>query len=80
MISGDDIDAMREQPLDNGIDYLHDPVFQQVQYYVRLAFEEGYRAVMPHAPPHAWKLDWRNSIARKFLLDNGMITGNEGYK
>jgi hypothetical protein len=62
------------------IDYATDPIFQQVQYYVRLAFEEGYRAAKPATVKNEWKPDWFNSTGRNFLLDNGLITGNEGYK
>jgi hypothetical protein len=62
------------------VDYAVDPVFQQVQYYVRLAFEEGYRAAKPATVKNEWRPDWFNSIARKFLLDNGLISGNEDYK
>lgn len=62
------------------INYADDPVFQKVQYYVRLAFEEGYRSANPSTKSNEWRNAWINSTGRKFLLDNGLITGEEGYK
>ena len=75
MITQDDIDAMKpEKP--TKFDYLNDPVFQQMQFYVRLAFEEGYNSNRLWS----WRDGWLNSQSRKFLLDSGLITGKEGYK
>ena len=62
------------------IDYATDPVFQQFQYYVRLAFEEGYRAGKPDTVRNEWRGAWIHSQGRDFLVDNGLITDNEGYK
>ena len=62
------------------IDYATDLVFQQFQFYMRLAFEEGYRAGKPDTVRNEWRDYWQRATARKFLLDNGLITGNEGYK
>jgi hypothetical protein len=62
------------------INYATDPVFQQFQYYVRLAFEEGYRAGKPDTIRNEWRDNWQPSKCRAFLVENGLITGNEGYK
>jgi hypothetical protein len=63
------------------INYLTDPVFQQLQYYIRLSFEEGYRAGNTGVTmPNEWREDWTKSMAREWLLKNGLITGLEGYK
>ena len=62
------------------IDYATDPVFQQFQFYMRLAFEEGYRAGDPDTVRNEWRHHWKQSQGRAFLVDNGLITGDEGYK
>ena len=63
------------------IDYATDPVFQQFQYYMRMAFEEGYRAGnIGVTEPNEWRGDWMKSTGRRFLLENGLISGLDGYK
>jgi len=62
------------------IDYLNDPVFNAMQWWVRASFEEGYRSANQLAKPKEWLSGWMTSRARKFLIDNGLMTGNEGYK
>lgn len=62
------------------INYATDPVFQQFQYYMRVAFEEGYRAGKPSTQPKEWINDWINSTGRSFLLENGLISGKDDYK
>ena len=63
------------------INYAIDPVFQQFQYYMRLAFEEGYRAGnIGITKPNEWRADWVNSTGRRFLLENGLISGKDAYK
>ena len=83
MINQDDIDDMRP-------DYLNDPVFQRLQWEVRSAFEQGFRAgaksyggKVPNAlfgGEPAWRPYWLESRARAFLLANGLIAGDEGFK
>jgi hypothetical protein len=60
--------------------YKADPVFQQFQHYMRLAFEEGYRAGKPSTEKNEWRDDWINSTGRRFLLENGLISGEDTYK
>jgi hypothetical protein len=63
------------------INYAKDPVFQQFQYFMRLAFEEGYRAGnIGVTTPNEWRNDWMNSTGRRFLLENGLISGKDDYK
>jgi hypothetical protein len=63
------------------INYTTDPVFQQFQYFMRLAFEEGYRAGNIGLTQHnEWRADWMNSTGRRFLLENGLISGKDDYK
>ena len=76
MISGDDIETMAP------------PKIRKVsadiaQYYMRQAFEEGFRAAYQgQAKPtkNVWFPHWLNSRTRQTLVENRLITGNEGYK
>lgn len=68
-------------------DYESDPVFQKLQFEVRRAFEEGWRLAggdprsSPYDQPNVgWRAAWVNSQARKFLVDNGIITGLVKWK
>lgn len=88
MISGDDIEAMREDPQPLGKDfYMRDPVFQRLQWEVRAAFEAGYtaagvgRGVSNMNPQNGkWFDHWLVSKSRAFLVNNGLMTGSEGFK
>lgn len=69
------------------IDYEQDPVFQRLQWEIRNAFEEGWRAAGgdPVRSPHdqasrGWRLAWMNSRARKFLVANGITTNKVTWK
>ena len=63
------------------IDYATDPVFHQFQYYMRMAFEEGYRAGnIGVTQPNEWREDWLKSAPRKWLVDNGLISGNDAWR
>ena len=63
------------------IDYATDPVFQQFQYYMRMAFEEGYRAGnIGVTQPNEWRVDWLKSAPRKWLVDNGLISGKDAWR
>lgn len=63
------------------INYATDPVFQQFQYFMRMAFEEGYRAGnIGITQTNEWRADWMNSTGRMFLLENGLISGKDDYK
>ena len=63
------------------INYANDPVFQQFQYFMRMAFEEGYRAGnIGITQENEWRTDWMNSTGRRFLLENGLISGKDDYK
>lgn len=88
MITQDDIDAMRDDegrlPKDA---YLKDPVFNHMQWVVRSAFEQGYisagtgRGRSEIDPSKGkWFDHWINSEARRFLVNNGLISGSEGWK
>ena len=57
------------------------------QYYMRQAFEEGYRAATTNAEKSIidpkkgkWFDHWLTSQTRAVLVENGLITGLEGYK
>ena len=67
--------------------YENDPIFHRLQYEIRAAFEEGWRAAggdpvrSPHNQgPVGWRLAWINSSARKFLVANGINTGRVRWK
>ena len=69
------------------IDYETDPVFQRLQWEIRNAFEEGWRAAggdpirSPHdQTPRGWRLAWLNSHARQFLVANGITTNKVTWK
>lgn len=63
------------------IDYATDPVFQQFQYYMRMAFEEGYRAGnIGVTQSNEWREDWLKSAPRKWLVDNGFISGKDAWR
>lgn len=77
---------MNEAPL-RRIDYENDPIFQRLQFEVRRAFEEGWRAAggdPVRSPsfdqPVGWRMAWIGSSARKFLIENGIITGKVTWK
>jgi hypothetical protein len=85
MISQDDIDAMAEPQ--NRDFYMTDPVCKRLQWEVRSAFERGYRAAGMSNGQSAinpnkgkWFDHWMNSKSRAFLVANGLMTGDEGYK
>lgn len=68
-------------------EYEADPIFQRLQWEVRRAFEEGWRAAggnpeqSPHyEQPRGWRLAWLNSKSRAFLVVNNLISGQDGYK
>jgi len=68
-------------------DYENDPVFKRLQWEVRQAFENGYRAAKQdrgqskmNPEKGEWFDHWIISKSRAFLLANGLITGDEGYK
>ncbi len=74
-----------KQPLRQ--DYERDPVFQRLQFEIRAAYEEGWRAAggdpvrSPSAQePVGWRLAWMNSKARAFLVANGINTGKVHWK
>lgn len=77
MITQDDIDAMADDQPKSRDYYLHDPIFQRMQWEVRRAYESGYRAA---GGGKEWRDHWMQSDSRKFLVANGLMTGNEGYK
>ena len=69
------------------IDYENDPVFHRLQYEIRSAFEEGWRAAggnpirsPSEKSPVGWRLAWIGSKARAFLVANGIITGKVTWK
>ena len=79
MISGDDIEAMAP------------PKIRKVsaditQYYIRQAYNEGYNAANPRGQSSIdpkkgkWFDHWMVSRTRQTLVENGLITGREGYK
>lgn len=77
---------METEPIKR-IDYERDPIFQRLQYEVRAAFEEGWKAAggdpvrSPHMEePKGWRLAWVNSRARKFLVANGINTSRVSWK
>jgi hypothetical protein len=48
---------------------------------MRLAFEEGYRSGnIGVTTPNEWRNNWMNSTGRRFLLENGLISGKDDYK
>lgn len=58
-----------------------------VQWLVRSAFEEAWRMAggdpvsSHHAEePKGWRIAWMNSDARRVLVRNGMISGEDSYK
>lgn len=60
---------------------------QTVQWLVRSAFEEAWRAAggdpaLSHhdATPIGWRLAWMQSNAREVLRRHGMISGQDTYK
>jgi len=61
-------------------EYLNDPVFQRMQWLVRNAFEMGFIYGKTSDDDEHWKDYWMKSKQRKFLVDNGLMTGEEGYK
>lgn len=67
--------------------YANDPIFQRLQWEIRRAFEEGWRAAggdpvrSTHIEePKGWRLAWMNSSAREFLVANGINTGRVDWK
>ena len=67
--------------------YENDPIFQRLQYEIRAAFEEGWRAAggdpirsPAEQEPVGWRLAWINSAARRFLVANGVNTGRVKWK
>lgn len=77
---------MENEPLSR-IDYERDPIFQRLQYQVRAAYEEGWRAAggdpirSAHMEePKGWRLAWLHSKAREFLVDNGINTSRVTWK
>lgn len=71
----------QNQPKSSGIDP------DQVQWFVRSAFEEGWRmaggdpATSPHfKDPVGWRAAWMKSSARSILTRNGMISGKDSWK
>ena len=56
------------------------------QYYIRQAFNEGYNAAHPRGQSSIdpkkgkWFDHWLQSQTRRVLVENGLITGLEGYK
>lgn len=62
---------------------------ERLQYEVRLAFEHGYDAARPKSEQSKsvrnpekseWFDHWLKSPSRQFLIDNMIISGDEGYK
>ena len=69
------------------IDYENDPIFQRIQWEIRRAFEEGWRAAggdpvrsPAEQEPKGWRLAWMSSKAREFLVANGINTGRVNFK
>lgn len=67
--------------------YEKDPIVQRMQYEIRAAYEEAWRAAggdpvqSPHTQePKGWRLAWMGSRARKFLINNGIIQEGLGWK
>lgn len=67
--------------------YARDPIFNRIQWEMRSAYEEAWRAAggLEDASPHdqepvGWRLAWMNSKARSFLVTNGMISGQDMWK
>ena len=83
MISADDINAMAP-----GLPVKPSKVSAEIaQYYMRQAFEEGFRMARPsgersNVDPKKgeWFDHWLGSRTRAELVQNGLITGFEGYK
>ena len=79
MITQDDIDAFADEPIARPTKIRADVA----QYYMRQAFEEGFRAAYHgHIRPtkDMWFHHWLASQTRGVLVANGLITGKEGYK
>jgi hypothetical protein len=88
LITQDDIDAMCDdtQPATRDA-YLRDPIFQRMQWEVRAAFEAGYTAAgvdrgqsLANPSKGKWFDHWIVSKSRAFLVTNGLMTGDEGFK
>lgn len=69
------------------IDYLNDDVFKALQNKARQAFEEGWRAAggdsvrSPYKePPRGWRKAWMQCETRKWLVENGVISGKDTWK
>lgn len=86
MVSGEDIEAFGGIPQPKEF-YQKDPIFQRLQYEIRAAFEEGWRAAGgdPIRSPAdqvavGWRRAWIESTARAFLVANGINPGNVTWK
>lgn len=86
MVSGEDIEAFGGIPQSKEF-YQKDPIFQRLQYEIRAAFEEGWRAAGgdPIRSPAGqvavgWRRAWIESTARAFLVANGINPGNVSWK
>ena len=87
MISGEDIEAMQPQkPMPKEF-YANDPIYQRLQWEIRAAYEAGYTASGVDRGQSAinpqkgkWFDHWLMSKSRAFLVSNGLMTGEEGYK
>jgi len=84
LISQDDIDAFTDDPKQQ---YMNDPVFQRLQWEVRAAFEAGYTAAggdrrqsVNRPEKGKWFDEWLVSKSRAFLVANGLMAGDEGWK
>ena len=69
------------------LDYERDPVFQRLQFEIRAAYEEGWRAAggdpirsPAEKEPVGWRAAWMESSARRFLVANGINTGRVIWK
>lgn len=75
MISQDDIDAMAHH------NRSHNPACQEIQFQMRQCFELGYRAGnIGVTQPNEWREDWLKSAPRKWLVDNGLISGMDAWR
>jgi hypothetical protein len=81
LISGDDIEAMKPDNLK-----IRKVSADVAQYYIRQAFNEGYNAANGRGQSQIdpkkgkWFDHWMTSRTRQTLIENGLITGLEGYK
>ena len=82
MITQDDIDAMASPPV-----RMTKVNVQVMQWAVRNAYEEGYRAAGGdrgasdmNPEKGKWFDLWVNSRARKLLIQNGIISGMEDFR